>query len=128
MVKNVQTRWAPSLHRFGQKFDHSFLSVTWRWKTKKQATEIRNRGFQRDGQSIMAVLRQRPVNQNAGIRRKLRVHEAVRTEGERRQRQQALSESDKEGNLRFQVGDSVMVAAKGNQVNVQRHNKVQVKW
>ena len=57
-----------------------------------------------------------------------RMHEAVRTEGERRQRQQALRESGKEGNLRFQVGDFVMVAAKGNQVNVQRHNKVQVKW
>lgn len=57
-----------------------------------------------------------------------RMHEAVRTEGERRQRQQALRESGKEGNLRFQVGDFVMVAAKGNQANVQRHNKVQVKW
>ena len=57
-----------------------------------------------------------------------RMHEAVRTEGERRQRQQALRESGKEGNLRFQVGDFVMVAAKGNQANIKRHNKVQVKW
>ena len=35
MVKNVKTRWGPSLHRFGHKFDHGFLSATWRWKTKK---------------------------------------------------------------------------------------------
>ena len=56
-----------------------------------------------------------------------RMHEAVRTEGERRQRQQALRESGKEGNLRFQVGDFVMVAAKDNQTNIKRHNKVQVK-
>ena len=25
----------PILHRFGQKFDHGFLSVTWRWKPKR---------------------------------------------------------------------------------------------
>ena len=56
-----------------------------------------------------------------------RMHEAVRTEGERRRRQQAIRESGKEGNLRFHVGDFVMVAAKDNQTNVQRHNKVQVK-
>ena len=29
MVKNAGTRWGPSLHRFGQKFDHGLLSVTW---------------------------------------------------------------------------------------------------
>ena len=37
MVKNAGTRWGPSLHRFGQKFDHGLLSATWRWRTK--ATE-----------------------------------------------------------------------------------------
>ena len=31
----MKTRWGPSLHRFGQKFDHGFLSATWRWKTKQ---------------------------------------------------------------------------------------------
>ena len=56
------------------------------------------------------------------------MHEAVRTEGERRQRQQALCESEKEGNLHFHVGDFVMVAATGNQANIKRHSKVQVKW
>ena len=35
MVINAGTRWGPSLHRFGQKFDHGLLSATWRWKTKK---------------------------------------------------------------------------------------------
>ena len=28
MVKNVKTRWGPSLHRFGHKFNHGFLRVT----------------------------------------------------------------------------------------------------
>ena len=35
MVKNTETRWGPAFHRFGQKYDHGLLSVTWRWKTKK---------------------------------------------------------------------------------------------
>ena len=40
MIINAGTRWGPSLHRFGQKFDHGLLSATWRWKTKK------TRGFE----------------------------------------------------------------------------------
>ena len=28
MVKNAGTRWGPSLHHFGQKFDHGLLSAT----------------------------------------------------------------------------------------------------
>ena len=57
-----------------------------------------------------------------------RMHEAVRTESERLQRQQALRESGKDGNLHFHLGDFVMVAATGNQANIKRHSKVQVKW
>ena len=36
MVINTETRWGPSIHRFGQAFDHGLLSATWRWKTKRQ--------------------------------------------------------------------------------------------
>ena len=36
MVKNVRTKWGPSYHRFGHKFDHGLLSATWRWKKKKR--------------------------------------------------------------------------------------------
>ena len=35
MVINARVQWGPSLHRFGQKFDHGLLSATWRWKTKR---------------------------------------------------------------------------------------------
>ena len=35
MIKNARTKWGPALHRFGHKYDHGLLSVTWRWKTKK---------------------------------------------------------------------------------------------
>ena len=35
MVINVETRWGPSIHRFGHQFDHALVSVTWRWRTKK---------------------------------------------------------------------------------------------
>ena len=28
MVKNAETKWGPSFHRFGQKFDHGLLSAT----------------------------------------------------------------------------------------------------
>ena len=33
-VINTEVRWGPSVHRFGQPFDHGFLSATWRWRTK----------------------------------------------------------------------------------------------
>ena len=36
MVLHTETRWGPSIHRFGQPFDHGFLSATWRWRTKKK--------------------------------------------------------------------------------------------
>ena len=36
MVINSKTRWGPSIHRFGQAFDHGLLSASWRWKTKRQ--------------------------------------------------------------------------------------------
>ena len=35
MIKNVRTKWGPSIHRFGLKYDHGMLSAKWRWKTKK---------------------------------------------------------------------------------------------
>ena len=35
MMMNVKTRWGPSEHRFGKKFDHGFLSVMWHWKTRR---------------------------------------------------------------------------------------------
>ena len=35
MVMNVETRWGPSIHRFGHQFDHALVSATWRWRTKK---------------------------------------------------------------------------------------------
>ena len=35
MVRNSSVKWAPAMHRFGQKFDHAMLSATWRWRTKK---------------------------------------------------------------------------------------------
>ena len=41
MVTKTETRWGPSIHRFGQAFDHALLSATWRWKTKKQRKKKR---------------------------------------------------------------------------------------
>ena len=35
MVIDAKVQWGPSIHRFGQPFDHGLLSATWRWKTKK---------------------------------------------------------------------------------------------
>ena len=35
MMKNSRVKWGPSIHRFGQKFDHGLLSATWHWKTRK---------------------------------------------------------------------------------------------
>ena len=35
MVIDAKVRWGPAIHRFGQQFDHGFLSAKWRWKTKK---------------------------------------------------------------------------------------------
>ena len=36
MVLNVETKWGPAIHRFGQKFDHALVSAIWRWKTRKK--------------------------------------------------------------------------------------------
>ena len=35
MVLDCKVRWGPAIHRFGQQFDHGFLSVKWRWRTKR---------------------------------------------------------------------------------------------
>ena len=35
MIIDSKVRWGPSIHRFGQTFDHRLLIATWRWKTKK---------------------------------------------------------------------------------------------
>ena len=40
MVMNTETRWRPSIHRFGQPFDHGLLHATWRWRTKKKKKSI----------------------------------------------------------------------------------------
>ena len=41
MVIGSDVKWAPSIHRFGQKFDHGLVSATWRWKTKKEEKQKR---------------------------------------------------------------------------------------
>ena len=52
MVINSKTRWGPSIHRFGQAFDHGLLSATWRWKTKrKKKTKARNYAALTENQS-----------------------------------------------------------------------------
>ena len=35
MVLDCKVRWGPAIHRFGQQFDHGFLSAKWRWRTKR---------------------------------------------------------------------------------------------
>ena len=40
MVMSAETRWGPSIHRFGQPFDHGLLHATWRWRTKKKKKSI----------------------------------------------------------------------------------------
>ena len=45
MIINTDTRWAPSIHRFGHKFDHALVSATWRWRTKK-TEQIRRPDFE----------------------------------------------------------------------------------
>ena len=35
MILDCKVRWGPAIHRFGQKFDHGFLSAKWRWRTKR---------------------------------------------------------------------------------------------
>ena len=34
-VTNSKTNWAPSVHRFGKRFDHCLLSITWSWRVKR---------------------------------------------------------------------------------------------
>ena len=45
MVVNTETRWGPSIHRFGHQFDHALVSATWRWRTKK-TEKIRRPDFE----------------------------------------------------------------------------------
>ena len=51
MVINAKVRWGPSLHRFGQKFDHGFLITTWRWRTKREKRSSRPNFSAMDNQS-----------------------------------------------------------------------------
>ena len=44
MVINTDTKWGPSIHRFGHQFDHALVSATWRWRTKK-TEQIRRPDF-----------------------------------------------------------------------------------
>ena len=41
MVIDTKVRWGPSIHRFGQKFDHGLLSAKWRWRTKREEKKTR---------------------------------------------------------------------------------------
>ena len=41
MVLNSDVKWGPSIHRFGQQFDHGLLSAKWRWKTKATVKQKR---------------------------------------------------------------------------------------
>ena len=41
MIIGSEVRWGPSIHRFGQKFDHGLVSAKWRWKTKKKKKQKR---------------------------------------------------------------------------------------
>ena len=41
MIIGSEVRWGPSIHRFGQKFDHGLVNVKWRWKTKKKKKQKR---------------------------------------------------------------------------------------
>ena len=40
-VTNSKVRWGPALHRFGEKYDHGLLSITWAWRLRKQSTTPR---------------------------------------------------------------------------------------
>ena len=33
-VRNSETKWAPSIHRFGKPFDHALLHIQWQWRLK----------------------------------------------------------------------------------------------
>ena len=35
MMIGSKVKWGTSIHRFGQKFDHSLLSAKWRWRTRR---------------------------------------------------------------------------------------------
>ena len=41
MMISAKTKWGPSIHRFGQKFDHGLLSAKWRWRNKKTEKQKR---------------------------------------------------------------------------------------
>ena len=38
---NVESKWAPAMHPFGEKFDHALVSVIWRWRTRKKKSPKR---------------------------------------------------------------------------------------
>ena len=42
MVLDCKVRWGPAIHRFGQQFDHGFLSAKWRWRTKRAKKKRRS--------------------------------------------------------------------------------------
>ena len=56
------------------------------------------------------------------------MHERVRDKDQHDRRVRAMREARRGHAMHFRRGDYVMVAAEGNQANVQRHNKIMVKF
>ena len=99
MVTHSEVKWGPSIHRFGQAFDHGLLSVTWRWKTKTEKKRKRP--------DFAAMSDQDWPNFDENLRLKLQQKEepASSNEAQRVQARQGIRQTCSRGpafqNLRF---------------------------
>ena len=52
LVISSEVKWGPTIHRFGQQYDHGLVIATWRWKTQKREKKDKVR-LHSDDRSIM---------------------------------------------------------------------------
>jgi hypothetical protein len=107
MVMSSEVRWGPSMHRFGQKFDHGFLSSKWRWRTKKTEKQKRFDLAAMNSQSWPAFdedlrIRLQKKEEPRGKECKIQIVEAQRSKESKQELEQEYDQLTKHHNGRKQ--------------------------